>query len=278
MKLNEAIASLADRFQVAGIASFQADAELLLGHLLNVSRGELQAMSITGAEIDPSTFEAAACRREAREPLQHILGIAPFRSIQLKVGPGVFVPRFETELVAQLAIDFLRSVPGKPAAVDAGTGTGAIAISLALETDAEVSAIELSDAALGFARENISSSGAEVKLIAGDFLVELLQFRNLDLLVSNPPYIPASAIPVDPEVYNYDPEMALYSGEDGLDAIRELIAIGQVVLRPGGMMILEHADGQSDAVRELLLDAGWRGVSVHPDAVGRLRAVSAIRK
>ncbi len=278
MRLDEAIASIAGRFQAAGIASFQADAELLLSHFLKVSRGELQAMAITGAEVDPALFEGAVIRRQSREPLQHILGFAPFRSLELKVGPGVFVPRFETEMVAQLGIDYLRAIPGSPVAVDAGTGSGAIAIALALETDATVHAIELSEAAFEYAAENIANCGAAVNLIQGDFLEELMKFSGLDLLVSNPPYIPAAAVPIDPEVYNYDPELALYSGPDGLDAIRELVSLGQIVLRPGGMMILEHADGQSDAVRELLLEAGWRGVSVHPDAVGRLRAVSAIRK
>ena len=97
-------------------------------------------------------------------------------------------------------------------------------------------------------------------------------------MISNPPYIPSNAVPIDPEVRDYDPELALYSGEDGLNAIRELAACAQIPLRKGGLLVIEHADGQSDEVRELLLFEGWRSVSVHPDNTGRLRAVSALRK
>jgi len=278
MNLQAAIASIVERFSAAGIASAQADAEILISNHLGLSRGELQARAITGQEFELSEIEEQVARREAREPLQHIIGFAPFRSLELRVGPGVFVPRFETELVAQLAIDFLRAIPGRPRAVDVGTGSGAIAISLASETEADVSAIELSADAADFARENIERCGVSVDLVRGDFQTELLKFTNLDLVVSNPPYIPLDATPIDPEVNHHDPELALYSGPDGLDAIRELASLSEIALRSGGMLILEHADGQSDAVRELLLEAGWRGVSVHPDPVGRLRAVSAIRK
>ena len=278
MLIGLAISEIAERFQRAGIASFQADAELLLAHHLGVSRGELQAMALTDQDIDFAAVAKAVSLREARVPLQHITGLAPFRSLELRVGPGVFVPRFETELVAQIGIDFLRSIPGASSAVDVGTGSGAIAISLALETEASVKAIEISEEAAGYARENISKYSARVDLIQGDFRDELAKLRGLDLVISNPPYIPEDAIPVDPEVQLHDPQLALYSGPDGLDAIRELVALSEISLRPGGMLVLEHADGQSDSVRELLLTAGWRGVSAHPDAAQRLRAVSAIRK
>jgi release factor glutamine methyltransferase len=278
MLISAAIAELAKRFSAAGIASAQADAEILLAHILETSRGELQALAHTDHEIERELFEDLASRREKREPLQHITGVAPFRSLLLEVGPGVFIPRFETEMVAQLGIDYLNSLPTPGRAVDVGTGSGAIAISLALETGAQVHAIELSGEAFEFASRNIRKHGVEVELIQGDFQSELVRFRDLDLLISNPPYIPLDAVPVDAEVRDYDPELALYSGPEGLDAIVELVSLGELVLRSGGMMVLEHADGQSDAVRELLLSGGWRGVSVHPDAVGRLRAVSAIRK
>lgn len=278
MLLSEAISELSARFAKAGIQSAQADAELLLAHLQGVSRGELQALALTGGEIAREKFEHLALRRENREPLQHLTGQAPFRSLTLEVGPGVFVPRFETEMVAAIGIDYLRSLPVPGTAVDVGTGSGAIAISLALETSAQVSAIELSESAFEFAKRNIERTRADVNLILGDFQTELLRFRDLDLLISNPPYIPENAIPLDPEVYRHDPELALYSGPTGLDAISELISLGELVLRPGGLLVLEHADGQSDAVCELLLSAGWRSIAVHPDPVGRLRAVSAIRK
>lgn len=278
MLLSVAINELAERFRVAGIASYQADAELLLAHHLGLSRGALQAAAMTAGEVDLTEIEQAISLREQRVPLQHITGLAPFRSLELAVAPGVFVPRFETESVAQLGIDYLRSIPGSPRAVDVCSGSGAIAIALALETEATVYAIELSDAAIEYARKNIAKYSAAVELISGDFQDHLGKLRDLDLVISNPPYIPQDAVPVDPEVHLHDPELALYSGPDGLDAIRELISLSEISLRPGGMLILEHADGQSDSVRELLLSAGWRGVSSHPDPAQRLRAISAIRK
>ena len=131
---------------------------------------------------------------------------------------------------------------------------------------------------MDYAKANIEANAVDVKLLEGEFELLLPTHRDLDLIISNPPYIPVSAVPQDPEVRDFDPELALYAGEDGLDAIRELIELALLSLRPGGMLVLEHADGQSDLVRELLLEAGYGAVSVHPDPTGRLRAVSAIRR
>jgi release factor glutamine methyltransferase len=276
--LAEAISKIASRLRAAGIVSFEAESEILLADFLGISRGELSALALTGEERDLSELEELVRRRELREPLQHITGKAPFRSIELQVGPGVFVPRFETELVTQVAIDFLRTLPKPGRAVDVGTGSGAIAISLALETSASVAAIEQSAEACEFARRNIAALAPEVELIHGDFADTLPSLQDVDLVISNPPYIPSGAVPLDPEVRDFDPEAALYSGEDGLNAIRELAVLAQIPLRSGGLLVIEHADTQSDEVSELLLSEGWRAVSVHPDNTGRLRAVSASRK
>jgi len=276
--LAEAISKIASRLRAAGIVSFEAESEILLADFLGISRGELSALALTGEERDLSALEDLVRRRELREPLQHITGKAPFRSIELHVGPGVFIPRFETELVTQVAIDFLRTLPKPGRAVDVGTGSGAIAISLALETSASVAAIEQSAEACEFARRNIAALAPEVELIHGDFADTLPSLQDVDLVISNPPYIPSGAVPLDPEVRDFDPEAALYSGEDGLNAIRELAVIAQIPLRSGGLLVIEHADTQSDEVSELLLSEGWRAVSVHPDNTGRLRAVSASRK
>jgi release factor glutamine methyltransferase len=276
--LAEAISKIASRLRAAGIVSFEAESEILLADFLSISRGELNALALTGEERDLSEFEDLVRRRESREPLQHITGKAPFRSIELQVGPGVFIPRFETELVTQVAIDFLRTLPKPGTAVDVGTGSGAIAISLALETSASVVAIEQSAEACEFARRNIVALAPEVELIHGDFADTLPSLEDVDLVISNPPYIPSGAVPLDPEVRDFDPEAALYSGEDGLNAIRELAVMAQIPLRSGGLLVIEHADTQSDEVSELLLSEGWRAVSVHPDNTGRLRAVSAWRK
>ena len=276
--LTEAIAEISSRLEAAGIVSFEAESEVLLADFLGVSRGELRSMAMTGEARDLRDLEPLIQRRVCREPLQHITGKAPFRSIELKVGPGVFIPRFETELVTQIAIDYLNALPTPGRAVDVGTGSGAIAISLSRESSATVFAIEQSKEAAEWARKNLQDLEPEVELIVGDFAIELPRLENLDCVISNPPYIPSNAVPLDPEVRDYDPELALYSGEDGLNAIRELAACAQIPLRSGGLLVIEHADGQSDEVRELLLSEGWRSVSVHSDNTGRLRAVSALRK
>lgn len=281
MKLVEALAFAKDQLTLAGVPSPDADAHWLLAHALGTTRAKLLTritfdFSLTDEQL--SQFNLDLEKRIRRVPLQHIIGVAAFRTLELAVGPGVFIPRFETEQVTQVAIDYLNSLPGQPKAVDLGTGSGAIAISLAKETNAEVTAIELSEQAASYAEKNIAGNQATVKLIIGSIDEELPKLRNLDLVISNPPYIPLAAVPIDPEVRDFDPELALYSGEDGLDVIRQIIETAPLSLRVGGLLVLEHADGQSDSVRELLLEAGYGGISVHPDPTGRLRAVSATRR
>ena len=166
-------------------------------------------------------------------------------------------------------------LPGEPLALDIGTGSGAIAISIAKETHAKVTAIELSGAAAEFARANISALEANVDLLEGDFMELIGNLPQFDLIISNPPYIPDSMVPLYQEVRDYDPALALYGGEDGLDIVRDLVATTKLILREGGLLVLEHADGQSDSICELLLENNWRRIQVHPDSTGRLRAVSA---
>jgi release factor glutamine methyltransferase len=278
----EALAEAGDSLSAVGIASAQAEARQLVAHVLDCNLAELDLRLTFG--FDLSNDQAAALhrlleRRAKREPLQHILGRAPFRYLELAVGPGVFVPRPETEAVCELAIGAIRSIADRQSlALDVGTGSGAIAAALATETEARVIAIELSPAAAEYAAKNFAELSAAVELRVGDFrdcCGDLI--GQLDVLISNPPYIPETAVPFDVEVRDYDPDLALYSGPDGLDLIRELAVFGLLLLKPGGKLILEHADGQSDAVVELLLSAGWSNVLPHPDATGRLRAVTAHR-
>ena len=275
-KLQSFLEQTADRFAAAGIVSAQVDAELLLSFHLGLSRGELLSKAFMGEEVElGQKLEELILRRVQREPLQHITGQAFFRGLKLEVGPGVFIPRPETEGVVQIGLDFLAGTKSKKA-LDIGTGSGAIAISIAKESDAIVQAVELSAKAAEFTARNIASNQAAVELFVSDFRDLQLQFSSYDLVISNPPYIPQDAIPIDPEVRDFDPELALYSGADGLDAIREIIESALLLLRPGGMLVLEHAEGQSDQICELLL-GDWQQVRVHPDPTGRLRSVSAIR-
>lgn len=273
----------------AGIRNADVDAELLLGHVLGLSRGQVQAKAVVDAAIDPEQQLAvleAVERRAAREPLQHITGRAPFRALELAVGPGVFVPRPETESVAQLAIDALLAVPSPaPRAIDLGTGSGAIAIAMATEVpQAEIVAVENSPLAFVWARQNVRElAGPNLRLIFAD-LAELpaeLDGRpvdgTFDVVVSNPPYIPTGAIPRDPEVRLHDPEAALYGGQDGLDVIRAISIRAASLLHPGGTLILEHGELQGVAIRELLAADGWRAAATHRDLLGRDRTTTALR-
>ncbi|MBF4463512.1 MULTISPECIES: peptide chain release factor N(5)-glutamine methyltransferase [unclassified Rathayibacter] len=278
------LAEAVGRLAAARVPTPDVDAELLLGHLLGLGRGELQARLITGLSVDDAVgeaFDRAIERRSAREPLQHITGVAPFRSLELAVGPGVFVPRPETEQVAQIAIDALRAVADpSPLAVDLGTGSGALALALAHEVPhARVIGVENATEAFIWARGNRERLGLENARIVFDDLARALP--DLDgtvaVVVSNPPYIPAAAVPRDPEVRLYDPPSALYGGEDGLDVVRALSVTARRLLRPGGVLVIEHGELQGRELRELLAADGWRGATTQRDLTGRDRATVAVR-
>lgn len=275
-----AIAVLVD----AGVPTPEVDVELLMGHVLGMSRGEVQAkVAIDGVVGDGALaeLEPLVARRVSREPLHHITGKAPFRSLELSVGPGVFVPRPETELVAQFAIDALHAAAAPaPIAVDLGTGSGAIAISMATEVPhARIFAVELSADAHGWAARNVLESGvSNLELRLGD-LVDA--FPELDgqvaVVISNPPYVPTDAIPRDPEVRLFDPAIALYGGVDGLDVVRVLSRTATRLLHSGGSLVIEHGELQGAEIRALLRGDGWHAISTHPDLLGRDRATTALR-
>lgn len=268
----------------ARVPAPEADAELLIGHVLGLTRGQVQAKAFTDAGVAPADTVAVlevVERRAAREPLQHITGRAAFRQLELAVGPGVFVPRPETEGVAQLAIDALLAVPSaSPVAVDLGTGSGAIALALATEVPhASVVAVENSPRAFVWTKQNAREVGApNLRLVFDDLATALPELDGgVDVVVSNPPYIPLGAIPRDPEVRLHDPEPALYSGPDGLDAVRAISVRAAALLRPGGTLVLEHGEEQGPAIRALLAADGWRAPATHEDLTRRPRATTASR-
>jgi release factor glutamine methyltransferase len=284
MRLRDLVEHASAKFAEAQIDSAQNDAELLAAHVLGLSKGELQSAMIVDAEISETQAEQITnlyARRIAREPLQHITGQAHFRNLELSVGRGVFIPRPETEYVAQLAIDALRSVASaEPIAVDLGTGSGAIALAMATEVPhSRVFAVEKSDQAMPFTSANFAKyaeTGAQ--LIQGDLADAFAELNGqVSVVASNPPYIPNAAIPRDVEVHLFDPALALYGGEDGLDVIRVVSKTAARLLAPGGALIIEHADSQSEQVVQLLLADGWRQVRAHQDLTGRDRAVTALR-
>lgn len=280
----DSIESASARLHAAGVPSPRADAELLVGHVLGLGRGSLIARSLTGGRIDEDDLTALAAllvRRESREPLQHITGEAFFRGLRLAVGPGVFVPRPETEIVVQHAIDALAAVASpSPVAVDLGTGSGAIALAMATEVPhASVTAVEVSPVAFTWAEQNRRAVGAEnLRIVLADLADAVPDLDGLaDVVISNPPYIPIGAIPRDPEVRRFDPELALYGGVDGLDLVRAVDATARRLLRPGGLLVIEHGEVQSAAIGALLAASGWRAIAHHRDLTGRDRATTATR-
>ncbi|HQA23163.1 MAG TPA: peptide chain release factor N(5)-glutamine methyltransferase [Rhodoglobus sp.] len=266
----------------AGVPSPRVDAELLVGHVLGFSRGGVQAKVATDAALsaeDSVTIAGLVERRAAREPLQHITGVAPFRSRELAVGPGVFVPRPETEQVAQYAIDALAaSATPQPIAVDLGTGSGAIALAMATEVPHSfVYGVEVSPRAFVWTKQNFRGidNARAVFIDLAHALSEL--DGTVDVVISNPPYIPLGAIPRDPEVRLHDPEIALYGGDDGLDVVRQVSATALRLLHAGGTLVLEHGELQAAAIAELLTQDGWRAIAHHRDLLGRDRATTALR-
>ncbi len=276
--------SAIDVLAAAGIESPEVDAELLVGHVLGLSRGEVQAKAITGTEVtevDARAIEDAVGRRAAREPLQHITGRAPFRNLELSVGPGVFVPRPETEQVAQFAIDALLVVASEsPIAVDLGTGSGAIALAMATEVPhSTVYGVEVSPEAFHWTERNFRESGtSNATAILGDLADALPELNGtVSVVTSNPPYIPTDAVPRDPEVRLFDPQLALYGGADGLDVVRGVSHTARRLLYPGGTLVLEHGELQAAQIAELLAADGWHAIASHQDLLGRDRATTALR-
>ena len=287
--LAEALRAAESLLAGAGVPSPRVDAELLAAHLMGVatgttvSRGQVQAAAVLGRPA-PDRFDELVARRAAREPLQHLTGRAPFRGLELAVGPGVFVPRPETEQVAEVAIDEARTVATRAGSVvvaDLCTGSGAIALAVAHEVPAAVvHAVELDRTAHDWAARNVAGAGLGVRLVRGDARTALGALDGtVDVVVSNPPYVPTGAVPVDPEVAQHDPAVALYGlGEDGLEVPRGIAAAAARLLRPGGLFVMEHAEVQADAARDLVRATGaFDDIRTGADLTGRARMVVARR-
>jgi release factor glutamine methyltransferase len=272
----------------AGVVSARADAERLACHVLGLSRGQLAAAALVGRKLSSETehaFDDLVALRGARVPLQHLTGRAPFRTFELEVGPGVFVPRPETETVAGLAIDEAQGVPGGALVVDLCTGSAAIALAVAVEVPAaRVVALEKEPHALAWAERNVAALApgrvdlrpGDVTAAASGVLEDLV--GGVDVVVANPPYIPAGAVPLDPEVAEHDPEAALYGGgSDGLTVPRAVVATAAQLLAPGGLLVMEHGDAQGAACRALASGTAWVDVRTVVDLTGRDRALVARR-
>ena len=285
MRASAARRAAASLLRGSGVASPERDADLLLAHVLDVGLGRLPLVDDLD-DTQQEQYDALVARRGAREPLQHLTGSAAFRHVELAVGPGVFVPRPETELLAGWAIDHLlggraagegRDGVSRPVVVDLCTGSGAIARALADEVPtADIHAVELDEGALLWAERNLAGTGVDLR--HGDLATAFEDLLgSVDVVVCNPPYIPLEAWEsVAAEARDHDPHLALFSGQDGLDAMRVLERRAAVLLRPGGVVGAEHADVQGESAPGVFAASGrWTDVTDHRDLAGRARYVTA---
>ncbi|MEA5155220.1 peptide chain release factor N(5)-glutamine methyltransferase [Raineyella sp.] len=262
------------------VASPQVDARLLLAHVLGITPGDLvMADPPDAARVE--AYRELLARRAEGVPLQHLTGEAWFRHVRVAVGPGVFVPRPETELVAGAAIDAARAVRGqgrRPRVVELCAGSGAISAALVDEVPGcEVVAVELDPAAIRWTRANLAGTGVDVRL--GDLADAAPEWDGtVDIVVVNPPYVPLTVrdrLPV--EVTAHDPALAVFSGADGLEAIRAVERTARRLLRPGGVVVCEHDDSHGRTAPAVFAGPAWTGVVDHPDLSGRPRFVSGTR-
>ncbi|OFE14639.1 protein-(glutamine-N5) methyltransferase, release factor-specific [Humibacillus sp. DSM 29435] len=299
-----------ERLTRAGIRSAEVDAVELAAHTLGVEAAELRRLMVLGGRTLPESFAALVDDRARRIPLQHLTGRAYFRYLTLAVGPGVFVPRPETEVLVDLAlaeIDHLisandafevergglprrstsnESFAGKGGAsvrvVDLCSGSGAIALAIKAERpDAVVRGVEVSAEACAWAVSNRDRLGLDVEIVHGDATKPcLLDWAGMvDVVTVNPPYIPLGAVPNDPEVRDHDPQIALYGGsDDGLAIPLQTVAVAVGLLRAGGLLLVEHADVQGESLPRRMRQSGaWSAVADHDDLTGRPRVTSARR-
>lgn len=259
----------------AGVASPEYDAAELLAHVLGTTRSRLPLVDVVPADR-ATVYDALVARRASREPLQHLTGLTHFRHVELEVGPGVFVPRPETELLAGWAIEEALLVES-PVVVDLCTGSGAVAKAIADEVPgARVHAVELDEPAHAWAERNLAGTGVDLR--RGDMADAFGDLAGtVDVVVCNPPYIPLDAWEsVAAEARDHDPHLALFSGDDGLDAMRVLERRAALLLRPGGVVGAEHADLQGESAPAVFTAAGrWTEVRDHEDLAGRARFLTA---
>ncbi|MFC5380548.1 HemK family protein methyltransferase [Aquipuribacter nitratireducens] len=289
MSLVEDLARAVATLQHAGVATPRADAELLAAHAAGTDRGGLQRLVVLRAGWPDGAgerFAALVDERADRVPLQHLTGTAGFRGLELAVGPGVFVPRPETEVLAQVGLEAL---PGDGTlAVDLCTGSAAVALALALEGGARVGAVEHETAAHAWAQRNVAALGAgRVRLVHGDATRPDLVAAALPehagacaVVTANPPYVPDDAVPRDPEVAEHDPPAALYGGPDGMRVLAGCVRTAAVLLLPDGLLALEHGEDQAADVaavlrREAPEGGSWDDVRHHVDLTGRTRVTTA---
>lgn len=282
MRVRPLLVDAVARLRAAGVESAQSDARILLAHASGTELARLPLLDAVTAE-QAHEFEDLVMFRERRIPVQHLTGRAHFRYLDLEVGPGVFVPRPETEVMTGWAIDQLRpmiTLHHRPLVVELCAGSGAIAKAITTElTRVDIHAVELSEQAAAYAFRNLRDTLVELHV---EDMVHTLPHLDgtVDLVIANPPYIPLDAFAsVAPEARDHDPTLALFSGADGLDAIKVVARVAARLLRPAGVLCVEHADAQGESAPAVVTATeSFRAVRDHPDLTGRPRFVTAVRR
>lgn len=282
MDFRQSLRRAKSEFGESGYA--EIDAELLLAHVLGITRMELHN-SVTVDKVIGNfesidevveQFEILCARRLGGEPVQYITGVAYFCDLELHVGPGVLIPRPETELLVENVIPHLEALNRQTSVIDLGSGSGAIAIAIATRVPtAHVIAVENDEHAMIWLRRNIEANNVDVRIVAEDVSVALEGVK-ADLVVANPPYVPNDEdLPF--EVKNYEPHVALFGGRDGMEVPRRFIAAASRLLKEEGIFVMEHGEGQAVAVREAL-ENDFTDIRVHDDLNSRPRWTSAQRR
>jgi release factor glutamine methyltransferase len=281
MQIKALISEGKAQIETAGYSS--VDAEILLAHLLGLTRMELHnpiALERALAEVaDESAivdgYAELVKRRCNHEPVQYLTGTAGFRNLDLAVGPGVLVPRPETEGLVEEVLKHIANLSGAVSVIDLGAGSGAMAISIATEApNTHVIAVEKSAEAIKWLKQNVAFYDESIRIVQGD-VADVLEGVKCDVVVANPPYVPDSqTLPKD--VANFEPAVALFGGSDGLELPKRFIIAAARLLKTGGLLAIEHTENQGEAIAKLL-SADFSQIALHQDLTGRPRWTSAIR-
>jgi release factor glutamine methyltransferase len=281
MQIKALISDGKAQIETAGYST--VDAEILLAHLLGLTRMELHnpiALERALAEVTDESaivdgYAELVKRRCNHEPVQYLTGTAGFRNLDLAVGPGVLVPRPETEGLVEEVLKHIANLPGPVSVIDLGAGSGAMAISIATEApNTHVIAVEKSAEAIEWLKQNVAFYDESIRIVQGD-VSDVLEGVKCDVVVANPPYVPDSQ-PLPKDVANFEPAIALFGGSDGLELPQRFISAAARLLKTGGLLAIEHTETQSAAIAKLL-SADFNQIALHQDLTGRPRWTSAIR-
>ena len=281
MQIKALISDGKAQIEAAGYSN--VDAEILFAHLLGLTRMELHNPIALERALAEVTDESAIIdgyaeliqRRCSHEPVQYLTGTAGFRKLNLVVGPGVLVPRPETEGLVEEVLKHIANLSGPVSVIDLGAGSGAMAISIATEApNTHVIAVEKSAEAIEWLKQNVAFYDESIRIVQGD-VADVLEGVKCDVVVANPPYVPDSQ-PLPKDVANFEPAIALFGGPDGLELPKRFIDAAARLLKAGGLLAIEHTETQGDSIAKLL-SIDFTQISLHLDLAGRPRWTSAIR-